>query len=76
MRGAGRPNGTPLTICASATVTGRGVRTHYGVPALSVTFSPEAVRLFAPLEEDGLWQRYECPTAGDGDAAAPAAARG
>ncbi|WP_460820594.1 hypothetical protein [Nocardioides ungokensis] len=60
VRGPGRPNGTPLTICASATVTGRGVRTHYGVPALSVTFSPEAVRLFAPLEEDGLWQRYEC----------------
>ena len=57
------PWGTPLTVCASATVTGRGVRTHYGVPALSVTFSPTAVRLFAPLEEDGLWQRYECPTA-------------
>jgi len=63
VRGRGRPDGTPLTICASATVTGRGVRTHYGVPALSVTFSPESVRLFAPLEEDGLWQRYECSAA-------------
>ncbi|MCW2795839.1 hypothetical protein [Nocardioides sp.] len=61
-RSATTPTGTPLTICASATVSGRGVRTHYGVPALSVTFSPGSVRLFAPLEEDGLWQRYECPT--------------
>lgn len=54
---------TPLTICASATVTGRDVLTHYGVPAMSVTFSPTAVRLFAPLEDDGLWQCYECTAA-------------
>ncbi|MFC4782912.1 hypothetical protein ACT8ZV_00425 [Nocardioides sp. MAHUQ-72] len=63
VRSAAEPTGTPLTICASATVTGRGVRTHYGVPALSVTFSPTAVRLFVPQEEDGLWQRYECSAA-------------
>ena len=55
--------GTPLTICASATIVGRQVRTHYGIPALSVTFTPTAVRLFAPLEENGLWQQYECTTA-------------
>ncbi len=55
--------GTPLTLCASATVSGRQVRTHYGIPALSVTFTPRKVRMFAPLEEDGLWQVYECPTA-------------
>ena len=55
--------GTPLTICASATIVGRQVRTHYGIPALSVTFTPTAVRMFAPLEENGLWQQYECPTA-------------
>lgn len=63
VRVPGTGAGTPLTICASATVIGRQVRTHYGIPALSVTFTPAAVRMFAPLEEDGLWQRYECPTA-------------
>ncbi|RYP86891.1 patatin-like phospholipase family protein [Nocardioides guangzhouensis] len=56
-------SGTPLTICASATIVGRQVRTHYGIPALSVTFSPSHVRLFAPLEENGLWQQYSCTTA-------------
>ena len=56
-------HGTPLTICASATISGRDVRTHYGIPALSMTFSPTSVRLFAPLEENGLWQKYECSTA-------------
>ena len=62
LRVPGTDTGTPLTICASATVSGRQVRTHYGIPALSVTFTPHSVRLFAPLEEDGLWQHYECPT--------------
>ena len=65
----GKPAGTPLTICASATITGRQVRTHYGIPALSVTFSPEHVRMHAPLDQDGLWQRYECATVGHGRAA-------
>lgn len=55
--------GTPLTVCASATVTGRSMRTHYGLPALSVTFSPSRVRLFAPRDEDGMWDVYECPAA-------------
>ncbi|MFC6288232.1 hypothetical protein ACFP3Q_14240 [Nocardioides sp. GCM10027113] len=61
---AGRDEGigTPLTICAAATVTGRQVRTHYGIPALSVTFTPRQVQMFAPVEEDGLWQRYACTT--------------
>jgi hypothetical protein len=58
----GQPEGTPLTICASATVSGRQVRTHYGIPALSVTFTPERVRMFAPLEQDGRWQDYEVST--------------
>ena len=66
--------GTPLTICASATITGRQVRTHYGIPALSVTFSPEHVRLHAPLDEDGRWQRFECETSAI-DALLPAPAR-
>lgn len=61
-RGPGH-RGTPLTVCASATVTGRGTRTHAGIPALSVTFDPRHVRVFAPLEGDGRWKRYECSTA-------------
>ena len=56
----GAPAGTPLTICAAATITGRQVRTHYGIPALSVTFSPDHVRLHAPLDRDGRWQRFQC----------------
>lgn len=63
MRVPGTSIGTPLTICASATVSGRHVRTHYGIPALSVTFTPQWVRMFSPLEENGLWQVHECPTA-------------
>lgn len=63
LRVPGTGSGTPLTICASATVSGRQVRTHYGIPALSVTFTPGKVRMFAPLEENGLWQVFECPTA-------------
>jgi hypothetical protein len=58
----GKPAGTPLTICAAATISGRQVRTHYGIPALSVTFSPEHVRMHAPLDQDGRWQRYQCST--------------
>lgn len=55
--------GTPLKICASATVTGRSVRTHAGIPALSVTFDPEHVRMYVPLEGDGRWKQYSAPTA-------------
>jgi len=54
--------GTPLKICASATVTGRSVRTHAGIPALSVTFDPEHVRMYVPLEGDGRWKQYSAPT--------------
>lgn len=55
--------GTPLKICASATVTGKSVRTHAGIPALSVTFDPEHVRMYVPLEGDGRWKQYSAPTA-------------
>ncbi|MFC5177817.1 hypothetical protein [Nocardioides taihuensis] len=57
------PGGTPLTVCAAATVTGREVRTHYGIPAISVTFSPDHVRTFWPEEANGLWRAQECTTA-------------
>ena len=56
------PGGTPLTVCAAATVTGREVRTHYGIPAISVTFSPDHVRTFWPEEANGLWRAQECTT--------------
>lgn len=51
---------TPLTVCASATVQARGVRTHADIPALSVTFCPEHVRVFLPRESDGEFERFEC----------------
>jgi hypothetical protein len=62
-RGDGAMDGTPLTICASATVTGKSVRTHAGIPALSVTFDPEEVRMNVPLDEDGHWKQYAASTA-------------
>ncbi|MFI2707499.1 hypothetical protein ACH5WX_08135, partial [Nocardioides sp. CER28] len=58
-----RMEGTPLTICASATVTGRSIRTHAGIPALSVTFDPQDVRMYVPLEGDGRWKQYAASTA-------------
>ena len=52
---------SPLRICAAAAVSGREVRTHYGIPALSITFSPHDVRLFAPLTGEGEWRTYVRP---------------
>lgn len=54
---------SPLTICTAAAVSGREVRTHYGIPALSMTFSPNHVRLFAPLTGEGEWRVYAARTA-------------
>jgi hypothetical protein len=51
---------TPLTVCASATVRARGVRTHANIPALSVTFCPDHVRVFLPRESDGEFECFEC----------------
>ncbi len=53
---------SPLTVCAAASVSGREVRTHYGIPALSMTFSPNHVRLFAPLTGEGEWRTYAART--------------
>ncbi len=60
---SGERTATPLTICTAASVTGREVRTHYGIPALSMTFSPHYVRLFAPVTGEGEWRAYSAPTA-------------
>ena len=54
--------GTPLTICAAAHVTTRGVSAHYGIPAMSFTFTPEAVRTYVPLDDEGRFAKIECPT--------------
>lgn len=47
------PNGTPLTVCATAHAQGPSVRTHYGVPAVSLTFSPDVVQLNLPKGDNG-----------------------
>lgn len=51
---------TPLTVCASATVRARGVRTHADLPALSVTFCHDHVRVFLPHESDGEFELFQC----------------
>ena len=53
---------TPLTICAASTTTTRAVRTHYGIPALSVTFSPDKVRVFVPEDGRDAFTTLECST--------------
>jgi hypothetical protein len=54
-------DGSPLHICATANISTRAVKTHYGLPALSLTISPEMVRLHLPLNETGSWRDYESP---------------
>lgn len=44
---------TPLVVCTTSTVTSRAVRTHYGTPALSVTFDPERTTLHLPQDARG-----------------------
>lgn len=56
-------SGSPLQICATATVSGRAVKTHYGIPGLSVTFDPTTVRLNIPTDDEGGWSAYQCSTA-------------
>ncbi|MDP9319023.1 MAG: hypothetical protein M3O94_08150, partial [Actinomycetota bacterium] len=55
-------SGSPLQICATATVSGRSIKTHYGIPALSVTFDPTTVRLNIPTDDEGGWSAYQCST--------------
>lgn len=55
-------HGTPLTVCTTATVSGRKIRTHHGIPALSVTFDPREVAVHFPSGEPGLFRRYAVST--------------
>lgn len=56
------PAGTPLVVCAATTVSSRAVRTHYGIPALSVTFNPDRVTLHVPVDDLGDYLTYETST--------------
>ena len=49
-----------LTICAAAHATTRGVRTHYGIPAMSFTFDHQQVRMFVPEDDLGGSRVYPC----------------
>ncbi|MDQ4055669.1 MAG: hypothetical protein M3237_23660 [Actinomycetota bacterium] len=55
-------HGTPLVICATTTTSSRRVRTHYNIPAMSVTFDPGQVRVFVPRDDHGAWDKYEAGT--------------
>jgi hypothetical protein len=35
------------------------VKTHYGLPAMSLTMSPDIVRLHLPVDDTGSWLAYE-----------------
>jgi hypothetical protein len=56
------PGGSPLTICATAHASTRDVRTHYGIPAMSVTISPQTVRVHVPIDDDGGWMASQAST--------------
>jgi hypothetical protein len=53
---------TPLVVCTTSTVTSRAVRTHYGTPALSVTFDPERITLHLPQDGRGNILQYAAST--------------
>ncbi|MCW2776147.1 MAG: hypothetical protein JWN91_4473 [Nocardioides sp.] len=55
--------GTPLTVCTTASVSGRRIRTHHGIPAMSVTFNPHEVAVHFPSGEPGIARRYAVDTA-------------
>ena len=57
-----QPGGSPLHICATAHASTPEVRTHYGLPAMSVTISPDTVRLHIPTDDEGGWTAYQVST--------------
>lgn len=54
------PEGTPLTVCTTATVSNRSVRTHYNIPAMSTTITPDRVTMFVPLDDQGQFGEWSC----------------
>ncbi|NIK59832.1 hypothetical protein [Kribbella shirazensis] len=53
---------TPLVVCTTSTVSSRAVRTHYGTPALSVTFDPERTTLHLPQDGRGNTLEFAAST--------------
>ncbi|MEU4291796.1 hypothetical protein AB0E63_26510 [Kribbella sp. NPDC026596] len=53
---------TPLVVCTTSTVTSRAVRTHYGTPALSVTFDPDRTTLHLPQDGSGNMLEFAAST--------------
>ncbi|HWD79470.1 MAG TPA: hypothetical protein VG497_11320, partial [Kribbella sp.] len=53
---------TPLVVCTTSTVTSRAVRSHYGTPALSVTFDPERTTLHLPQDGRGHTLEFAAST--------------
>jgi hypothetical protein len=49
-----------LIICAAAHATTKGIRTHYRIPALSFTFSPQTVSMYVPVDDQGATEQYRC----------------
>ena len=53
---------TPLIVCTTNTTSSRAVKTHYNIPALSVTFDPQRVILNIPDDRTGHTRYYETDT--------------
>ena len=49
-------------VCTTNTTSSRAVKTHYGIPALSVTFDPNRVVLNIPDDESGRTHHFETST--------------
>ena len=62
-RRQGEAMGSPLSICTAAHASTREIFTHYGLPSMSVTFSPETVRLHLPTNDEGGWDAHQASTA-------------
>ncbi len=60
--GAREQVSTPLTVCGTATVSTKSVKTHYAIPALSVTFDPRYVTVHVPTSDQGEWAVHQAPT--------------
>ena len=61
-RRSDQADGSPLHICATAHASTPEVRTHYGLPAMSVTISPDTVRVHIPTDDEGGWTAYQVST--------------
>lgn len=62
LAGGTDPDRASVTICASAHATTKGVRTHYGIPAMSFTFDPAHVQMHIPRDDQGDFTTYTCTT--------------